>query len=137
MRMRRIGLFGGLFFAFFLAGLGCSTGPPMGTVTGTITVDEEPAEMGAITFIPADGKSPTTGGAIKEGKYSVQVYVGKSRVEIRVPKVVGQVKIYDTPDSPIQDDMRETLPAKYNDKTELTIDVKRGLNEKDWNLETK
>jgi hypothetical protein len=65
------------------------------------------------------------------------VPIGNSKIEIRVPKVVGKKKLYDTPDSPVQDLMAETLPEKYNEKTELTFEVKPGTNEKNWELSTK
>jgi hypothetical protein len=36
----------------------------------------------------------------RSGKFSSEVPIGESKVEIRVPKVVGKKKLYDTPDSP-------------------------------------
>jgi hypothetical protein len=137
MRIQRQTLLGGLLALAIVAAAGCSGGPVLGTVTGSVTVDGKPAEKGAVTFIPADGKSPTAGGEIKEGKYTARVPVGTAKVEVRVPKVVGRKKIYDTPDSPIQDVLAEVLPARYNDNTELTFDVKTGSNQKDFDLKSK
>jgi hypothetical protein len=84
-----------------------------------------------------DGAAPTVGGDIVDGKYSVDVPIGQSKVAIRVPRVVGQRKLYDTPDSPVQPTMEETLPAKFNDETELTLDVKPGETQGDFDLKTK
>ena len=67
---------------------------------------------------------------------SVIVPLGSSAVAIRVPRAAGQRKLYNTPDSPVQTIMEESLPAKYNDETELTIDVKPGKNEQDYDLKT-
>jgi hypothetical protein len=115
---------------------GCS-GDGLYPVSGSVTVDGQPAQTGSIAFFPVDGKSQTTGAAIKAGQYTARVPPGAARVEIRVPKVVGKVKLYNTPDSPYQDKMEETLPARYNNKTELTLEVKPGWNEKNWELKTR
>jgi hypothetical protein len=117
---------------------GCGdAGPPMGEVTGTVTVDGEPAQEGAISFYPTDGKSSTAGAAIKGGRYTAQVPVGESKVEIRVSKIVGHRKLYDTPDSETQPILEQVLPAKYNDQTELLIDVASGANEQNYDLESR
>ncbi len=115
---------------------GCAK-PTMGVVTGTVTVDGVPAKAGSIAFFPVNGKSPTAGAEIVDGQYMAQVSPGGSKVEIRVPKVVGQKKLYDTPDSPMKPLLEEMLPAKYNEATELTIDVQLGNNQHDFQLQTK
>jgi hypothetical protein len=120
-----------------LAIAGCAE-PTTGIVTGTVTVDGSPASEGSsIAFFPIDGKSSTAGAEIIDGKYEATVPLGQVKVEIRVPKVVGQRKLYDTPDSPIKLVMDESLPAKYNDASELTLDVQPGENEQDYDLTTK
>jgi hypothetical protein len=43
--------------------------------------------------------------------------------------VVGKQKLYDTPDSPIEDKVVEMLPARYNTLTELKATLKPGDNE--------
>jgi hypothetical protein len=53
-----------------------------------------------------------------------------------VPKVVGTKKIYDTPDSPVMPITVEALPARYNEETELKIDVKPGTNTQDFHLKS-
>ncbi len=116
---------------------GCSD-PTKGEVSGTVKVNGEPAKQGAITFIPVDGKSSTAGAKITDGQFMApDVPVGTVKVQIRVSKIVGQTRIYNTPDSPIQDIMEEVLPPKYNDQTELLLDVKSGKNEQDFDLTAK
>jgi hypothetical protein len=105
-------------------------------VHGTVTVNGTPPASGAIAFTPVDGAAPTSGGSIVDGKYSVDVPIGQSKVAIRVPRVVGQRKLYNTPDSPVQPTMEESLPAKFNDETELTLDVKPGETQGDFDLKT-
>ena len=123
--------------AALLMAAGCSGTPTKGDVAGTVTIDGVPAEQGAITFSPVDGQSATAGGTIEQGRYAAQVSPGKMKVEIRVAKVVGQRKLYDTADSPMAPIMEEVLPAKYNDATELVVEVQLGENEHNFDLTTK
>lgn len=109
----------------------------LGVVTGTVTVDGAPAKTGSIAFFPVDRKSPTTGAEIIDGQYTAQVPFGASKVEIRVSKVIGQRKLYDTANSPVMPLLAESLPAKYNDQTELTLDVQPGRNQQDFQLTTR
>ncbi len=115
---------------------GCGK-PTNGVVTGTITVDGAPAKSGSIAFFPVNRKSSTAGAEIVDGQYTANVPLGTAKVEIRVPKVVGQKKLYDTPDSPVQKILAESLPPKFNDETELTLDVEPGENLRDFPLTTK
>jgi hypothetical protein len=127
-------------FVLFLAVAFCSgCGPEskMATVSGTVTIDGKAPESGAISFIAMDGMAPTAGGVIEKGKYTSQAPIGESKVEIRVSKVVGKKKLYDTPDSPVQDLMEEVLPAKYNEATELRFKAEKGNNEKNWEITLK
>jgi hypothetical protein len=115
---------------------GCEK-PTKGVVTGAVKVDGTPVQTGSIAFFPTDGKSATAGAEILDGNYTAAVPFGTAKVEIRVPKVVGKKKLYDTPDSPMKEIMVESLPAKYNDASELTLDVKPGENRQDYDLTTK
>ncbi|MCY3010466.1 MAG: hypothetical protein NTY42_11545 [Planctomycetota bacterium] len=128
---------------FFLVSLtpllfiGCGPESKMATITGTVTVDGKPPATGSISFVAIDGLTPNTGTEIKDGKFTSEVPIGESKVEIRVPKVVGKKKLYDTPDSPEQDVMIELLPPKFNEQTELRYTAKKGKNENNWDLKSK
>lgn len=116
---------------------GCSGGPAVGDVSGTVTYDGKPVEQGSIAFYPADGNGPTAGGAIADGKYSVRkVSPGNSKVRISGTRVTGQKKMYNDPGSPLVTTSAEYLPAKYSDEkvTELRYDVQGGAQTKDFNL---
>lgn len=117
--------------------VGCGPESKMTTVSGVVTVDGKPAEKGSISFIPVDGMTATTGAVIENGKYTSEAPLGESKVEIRVPKVVGKKKLYDTPDSPVQEVLAEVLPSKFNEETELRFVGERGKNEKNWDLTSK
>jgi hypothetical protein len=109
----------------------------IGEVSGTVTVDGSPMDAGSITFVPVDGKTSTAGGEIKNGHYSVKVPIGKMKVSISMPRESRKKKLYNTPDSPVGTMYEEGLPAKYNGKTELELEVKSGRNPKNWELTKK
>ena len=125
------------FLLSFLFLFGCGPESKMAILSGTVTIDGQPAETGSISFIPVDGMTQTAGASIENGKFTSEVPIGESKVEIRVPKVVGKQKLYDTPDSPEQEIMAEVLPAKYNEATELRFTADKGKNEKNFELSTK
>jgi hypothetical protein len=111
---------------------------PKAKVKGRVTLDGVPLQDGGIRFIPSDGKAPTAGATIEDGEYAVEsIAVTNMRVEITAPKVVGKRKAYDTPDSPMIDNKKELLPARYNVKTELTRDIQKGDNVFDFQLTSK
>jgi len=123
--------------AGLIALAGCGGGPPTGDVGGTASFEGVPIADGSITFHPLDGKGPTTGDKIVDGKYSAKkVPVGASRVQITSSKEVGKKKVYNTPNSPEMPVMKDPLPEKYNDplKSELRFEVQSGPNEKNWDL---
>lgn len=114
--------------------LGCA-GAGTGDVSGTVTYDGKPVEQGAIAFVPADGKGPTAGATITDGKYTAsKVPVGTAKVSITGVKVTGKKKMYDDPQAPLVQTAAELLPAKYNEATELRYDVQRGAQTKDFDL---
>lgn len=108
-----------------------------GIVQGTITIDGQLPAKGSMSFSPLDGSSPTAGCNIVEGRYEAIVPLGTAKVEIRVPKQVGERKIRNTPDSPVRPVIEEVLPPKYNDQTELEVDVVPGETECNFDLSSK
>ncbi len=119
-----------------LLSLGCED-PTIGILSGSVLVDGESAKTGSIAFFPVDGKSFTAGGVIEDGQYTARVPLGESRVEIRIPKVVGEERLYDTPDSPTQPLLEEALPARYNDQSTLRITVESGEKKLNFEVSTK
>lgn len=119
---------------------GCSDGPRTYEISGTLMVDGAvPAPGSSITFVPTDGKASGAGCTVENGKYTMKAAAGNYKVEIRAPKPTAKPKAkpkadeYQTQGEIVE----ESLPAKYNDSTELTFEVKAGKNEKSWDLKTK
>ena len=112
--------------------LGCSRGLPTGEVHAVITLDGSPLKEGSIRFRPLDGKLPTSGGAIVDGKCYVQkVPVGTHRVEIESLIVKPGTPTNATID---QVETIQLIPEKYHANSELKLEVKSGLNEVDFKL---
>jgi hypothetical protein len=114
---------------------GCAE-PTTGRVTGAVTVDGKPAEQGSIALVPIDGRGSTAGAEIVNGRYEIEALFNKYKVEIRVPKIVGQKKLYDVPDSPTRNLMAESLPPRYHDDTELRLEITPGETRRDFSLTT-
>jgi hypothetical protein len=127
----------GGFIATFLFIAGCGDNSGLIEVKGTVTLDGTPLEKGAISFTPVDKKTRTAGANIVAGSYSTQVPVGTMKVSISAPKVVGKKPLYDRPGSRERDVIEELVPAKYNEESDLRLEVKPGGMEKNWDLRSK
>jgi hypothetical protein len=128
----------GLIAAVFVVTVGCSSDEvAKGTVTGEVTLDGQPLKTGLIRFVPADGKTPTADATITDGKFSAVVPLGEKKVEINAPKVVGKLKMYDTPDSPVVEQTKDMIPQQYNVRSTLTLTVQKGSQEKKFELKSR
>lgn len=115
---------------------GCSDG--LATVEGQILFDGAPVNRGMISLEPTDGKGPTAGSNVENGKYSIpKVLPGPKSVRISAVKVVGKEKAYETADSPEIEITEELLPKKYNESTELKLDVSAPVTKHDFKLESR
>lgn len=114
-----------VFVPFVWASTGCSSTypdlPPLGEVSGTVTLDDKPLE-GAIVVFEPDTTRSSNARTDAEGKYELMfnttvrgAAIGKHKVKIsrRGDPLAGG---------------RETVPTKYNDQTELSVEVKAGKN---------
>lgn len=96
------------------------------TVTGKVTYDSEPVKNGSIIFTPGfDPELPPVGGTIEDGKYTLKAYPGQFKVKITAsrPNPAKTIKTPGGQDVLFND---QYIPAKYNEKTELTVDVDDG-----------
>ena len=127
--------------ALLLSGCG-ESGPPRADAHGKVMVDGEPVAEGAIIFIPVEGVSgPPTQLDIKEGVYSTvqrgkRIVVGTSSVYISGVKTTGR-KVRDSSSGELNDEYVEIVPRKYNEQSELQVEVQEGDNTFDFELEGK
>lgn len=124
--------------AMFWGAAGCGGGssdmPELGTVTGTVTMDGQPLANVTVTFKPDSG-SISVGRTDEQGHYKLGynetekgAKVGKHTVRITTPS--------DEP-GPGGDAPKDPIPAKYNEQSELSADVKAGSNEFNFDLTSK
>ncbi|MDO4583617.1 MAG: hypothetical protein Q4D62_05880 [Planctomycetia bacterium] len=105
---------------------GCSPTEKTCTLSGTVTYQGKPVEKGSISFL---GEKSSEGAEIVDGRYACQVTPGTKTVQItgakRVPPAKG--------DDPTLILYEDYIPAKYNWKSTLTVEVQENA-EKNFDL---
>lgn len=125
-----------------LAGCGSAdTGPDRAIVTGKVTFEGKPVSQGQIWFLPAAGReAPQAGATITDGSYRVEnkggVPIGSCQVKITAERPEANVKIV-ADGGPEEIPTRQYLPARYNEKTELTADIKASSDPLEINFDLK
>lgn len=129
----RLSLIIGFMFLSLL--LGCGSGPAIGHVSGQVTMDGTPIEMGQIFFEPIDGDSAIGTGIIENGAFELVCPPGNYKVVITgTRKIPGAPPISNIPGEEI--DAREPIvPSKFNRQTTLTKEVQKGEQTIDFHLE--
>lgn len=134
---------------FCLCQMGCGSRgdqPELGTVHGTVTLDGQPLVGVSVVFQPDNGR-PSRGTTDAEGKYEL-IYirqtkgakVGPHRVEI-APSEDGGVEETegDSEEGSAAGSKpagKPKVPARYNSKSELNVEVKSGANKLDFELKS-
>lgn len=115
---------------------GCSGGsadtPELGLVSGTITLDAKPLPRASISFEPKSG-APSVGMTDNEGHYEL-AYSPDTKGALPGQHTVRISKFGD-PGSP--DDTVDQVPAKFNQNSKLTAEVKAGENTINFDLDSK
>ena len=108
--------------AAMFAAAGCGPKDPRITVQGTVTLDGQPLSDGRVGFIPDDKALGASGASIENGRFSIKVYKGPSRVEITAQQV-GQRPAAPgaLPEAGIV--VSSIIPARYNEKSTLSYNV--------------
>jgi hypothetical protein len=121
----------GLVIAALGPCLGCGASN-LAVVQGNVTFDGQLVEQGSITFEPADGVGPVTGGTIQNGKYRLGdeggMVPGQKVVRIRAVRSTGR-RIEAGPPLPpgtMVDEISPFIPAVYNEKSTLNVQVAAG-----------
>ena len=141
MRFHQRGFISGLSFSLLL--LGCSqSGPERAEVSGTVFLNGQPLESGAIQLIPVEGtRGPSAGAAVINGKYHIPIRqgatVGKNRVELHGSRRTDR-KMQDPTGKPgvLTDERTEAFPADYNSRSTLVREIKEGANVLDFRVDT-
>lgn len=120
-----------LLVVLIVSCLGCGgqsdyTGEKRFPVSGTVTFGGEPIPSGMISLIPEDGKSNPAGGPIENGMFKIPAEKGPNKASYRVAvywhKPTGKKKINADTEEEI-DEVKQVIPAKYNDASELSFIV--------------
>lgn len=142
---------------FCLVTVGCDSGPPVGTVTGTVTMDGEPVDNALISFVPQEGGTTATGKTDANGNYELHrlsgpgAVVGTYKVVVTTvkepaeaaPEVATGSEDYaaqatgGTAGDYNEARVAEPIPARYNKQSELIKEVNKGENEIDLELTSK
>ena len=129
----------GLALMSFLAAAGC-TGK-RASVAGAVTYDGQPVDGGRIFFIPQGDPvgRPAVHATIEQGKYYLPAAqgpeLGKHRVEIVWHKPPpGKEHLKQGDPGFTTDNYVQVLPAAYNAKTTLFVDLQQGDNMHDFAL---
>ena len=107
-------------------------------LTGEVTFEGQPVDLGSITFLP-DGPGNACGGVIKDGKYDVPEEMGATagtyRVEIHWLKRTGR-QLKDAESGEMYDERKEALPPKAQSNSDATIEVPLPKNRLDFKLKS-
>jgi hypothetical protein len=128
--------FGALCIAALMSACNREKAPGLGRVSGTVTMDGSPVADAAVRFEPEGGVAGTSMGQTDAaGKYELYYsrnYKGAARGEHLVRINTYREASEDKPQM-----QKETIPSKYNVKSELKVTVKGGSNIHDFPLESK
>jgi hypothetical protein len=118
---------------------GCGSGKI--PVNGSVRFAGKPVEEGMITFEPADGKGPTTGGLIAEGKYELEgeagALPGEKIVRIVALRKTGRMIPAGSPAAPgtMVPEVIQCVPGRFNDQSTLRVQITPGkANTHDFDL---
>jgi len=131
------------FVSLFLMIAGCSSqnyeGAQRFAVSGKVTVEGTPVDVGTISFLPAGSEQRVAGGTIADGVYAVEEDMGPNggpyKVEIHWHKKTGK-QYMDRDAGEMYDERKEGLPARYHTSTELTAEVTAKQTTFDFDLQS-
>lgn len=131
------------FVGLFLVIAGCSNqnyeGAQRFAVSGKVTVDGTPVDVGTISFLPAGNEQRVAGGPIADGVFAVKEDIGPNAgpymVEIHWHKKTGK-QYMDRDAGEMYDERTEGLPARYHTSTELTAEVTAKQTTFDFDLQS-
>ncbi len=126
----------------FAFAVGCGSGgdtPPLGQVTGTVTLNGEPLDGATVEFQPDNGR-PSIGMTDAEGQYSLlfRADTPGALVGTHTVRITSQRgRSGGEGGEPVVKARPETVPREYNDGSSLSVEVTEGSNTHDFELEGK
>ncbi|HMO85772.1 MAG TPA: hypothetical protein PKC18_12730 [Lacipirellulaceae bacterium] len=118
---------------------GCGNRTGRQEVSGTVTIDGQPLQRGEISLRPVE-KGPSAAGRIQNGQFTLDSrkgpLPGAYTVTIESYEETGRmIALVDSPGTKVPE-LRQSIPARYNDQTELRIEVtSSGRNEFNFELQ--
>ena len=129
-----------LSLLFLSACGGGSDTPPLGAVSGVVTLDDKPLADAEVTFQPEKGR-PSLGKTDSQGNYTLAYTVNENGALIGPHQVIITTAVEafsdETGEGQDREARPEILPPKYNAQTTLTAEVKPGANTIDFPLKSK
>jgi hypothetical protein len=120
-----------LLIACLCIATGCGTSTRV--IEGSVTLDGKPLPSGAISFEPTDSLGRPFGGDILDGCYRIEIPPeqahGTSVVRIMSPQPTGR-KVPAGPPAArgaTIDEIAEAIPAQYNNKSTLKVDLSTSI----------
>lgn len=120
------------FVAFLAVAAGCSRSdrPPLGVVTGVVTLDGRPLPDAVVLFTPEGPGRTSVGQTDAEGRYRL-AYLRDILGANHGPHVVRIMTATE------DNGRRERLPPRYHRRTQLSAEVLPGDNTIDFSLTAK
>lgn len=106
---------------------GCGDGRR--AIDGTVTFDGQPLAKGTIEFERTEGGLVREGDIVQNGRFKVTLPDGKYKIKVNAQKAVGKIKETNMGQTNEVDVFEELIPDRYNNKTELTLEVNPGTTE--------
>jgi hypothetical protein len=114
----------------------CGCGARSSDIQGKVALAGQPINIGAISFLPADGHGPTSAAKIIDGQYSARVLPGNYKVQISGFRKAGQRHASEgDPNSPMMDILEPIVPERYNTASTLVREIKPGVRQLDFLLD--
>lgn len=127
----------GIIVTTTLLGCGGASGPQLGHVYGTITINDEPVPGVRVVFVPEGQGSPSYGATDQNGNYRLfysqnrsGAQLGKHHVLIETPAPAT-----DEDGNPVSQEASVKVPTKYQQPGILVAEVSPGSNYLDFELE--